>query len=219
MCSSDFFASVSTQQPSGPDTPNFDSSASVRMRSALVWMASTAASRAAIGRDAEFFRAGFVHERGVQVAHLLAFRAGGIVLGRGAALDDLAEVVFGLFRQDGENPVVGAVGGDLGLGKPRAVHGAKQIVLGADGLVEIRLVNAAGQRGGSRRRRSRLQASPPQADRIGCATPQRWIRPTESPVRRSGMSIKSCRLTICGGSLRVLLTGVGRGLPITVANP
>ena len=77
--------------PAGRTTPIFDSSANVRMRSALVWMASTAASCAAIGSDAQFFRSGFIHERGVQVAHLLAFRAGGIVLGRGAALDDLAE--------------------------------------------------------------------------------------------------------------------------------
>ncbi len=130
-------------------------------------MASTAASRAAIGCDAEFFRAGLVHERRVQVAHLLAFRAGGIILGRGAVLDDLAEVVFGLFRQDAENPVVGAVGGDLGLGQPRAVHGAKQIVLGTDGLVEVRLVDAALQGGGGRQSRGRRHASPPQEVNVG----------------------------------------------------
>ena len=38
-----------TEQPSGPDTPNFDNSASVSINSALVLMASIAANRGAIG--------------------------------------------------------------------------------------------------------------------------------------------------------------------------
>ena len=58
-----------------------------------------------------------------------------------------AEVLFGLFGQGREGPVVGAVGGDLGLGQPGAVDRAEQIVLGTDGRVEIRLIDAAAQRG------------------------------------------------------------------------
>ena len=87
--------------------------------------------------DAEFFRTGFIHERRVEVAYLLGFRAGGIVFGRGAVIDDLAEVGFGLFRQYGESPVVGAVGRYLGLGQPRAVYGAKQIILGRTALSKL----------------------------------------------------------------------------------
>ena len=58
-----------------------------------------------------------------------------------------------------ENPVVRAVGRDLGLGKPRAVHRAKQIILGTDGLVEVRLIDAAGQRQAGREQSQPAEAS------------------------------------------------------------
>ena len=115
--------------------------------------------------DAQFFRPGFVHERRVQVAHLLAFRARGIVLGFRTVLDDLAEVVFGLLCQDGKDPIVGTVGRDFGLGQPRAVHGPEQIILRADGLVEARLFDAAAQRGRGRNGQNRPKPSSSQADR------------------------------------------------------
>ena len=76
--------------------------------------------RASDGLDAKPLGLRLIHVRGVQVSDLL-FRVRCVLAGAGTALDDGEDVLFGLFGKDREGAVVGAVGGDLGLGKPGAV--------------------------------------------------------------------------------------------------
>ena len=69
-----------------------------------------------------------------------------VVAGTGAILDDGADVLFGLFGEGCEGAVIGAVGGDLGLGEPGAIDRAEQIVLETHGRVEVGPIDAAGER-------------------------------------------------------------------------
>ena len=56
------------------------------------------------------------------------------------------------FGEGREDAVAGAILGNLGRGEPGAVHGAEQIVLRPNALVEMRQVDAAGKRLGGHRR-------------------------------------------------------------------
>ena len=113
--------------------------------------------RAGDGLDAKPLGPRLVHVRGVQVADLL-FGVRCVLAGVGTALDDGADVLFGLFGQGREGAVIGAVGGDLGLGEPGAVDRAEQIVLETHGRVEVGPIDAAGERlGGFALRRAGRQ--------------------------------------------------------------
>ena len=86
-----------------------------------------------------------VHERGVEVADLGPERARRGVGGR--RLDDRADIGLGRIPQGVERPVGGSVGRDLVLSQPAAVEVAEQVVLDADGLVDVLHVDAGGHVG------------------------------------------------------------------------
>ncbi len=96
--------------------------------------------------DAELLGPRFIHVRRIHVADLLLLGARRVVLGVGTGFDDCAEVLLRLLAQRLEGAVARAVGGNLGLGHPAAVHIAEQVVLRPHALVEIRLIDAAPQR-------------------------------------------------------------------------
>ena len=75
-----------------------------------------------------------VHEARVEVADLARL---GARLGLLRLLDDLAHGLLGLFVQHEERAVPGLVGGDLGALDPSPVDVTEQVVLWANALVEL----------------------------------------------------------------------------------
>lgn len=96
------------------------------------------------GREPELLRTLLIHERRVESVDLLRV---GVALHLGRLFDDRADARFREIPQREERAIGGAVARDLGGLEPLAVHMAEEIVLHADGCIEIGFVDAGFERG------------------------------------------------------------------------
>ena len=96
-------------------------------------------------RDAQRLEPRLVHEALVEVADLLAVRAGGRLRPR-LGLDDGSHGLLAAIAEDAERAVTGPIGGDRRVVDPPAVHVAKEVVLGTDRQVHARDVDSGHDR-------------------------------------------------------------------------